>query len=194
MTMKIIFSILFFLLSSLSEADCLVAPKSGLRVDEVLIQTNRVVGVDVTNIIMAWPTSDPNLTCCTRALFAPRAWQLILDQQISRGTVTLADFVMGITAPGGEKTAAENEICQAMTDRILPPLRVVRNAQRTDGSRPMFILNNSGSMINLKISGVQVYVEAGRPCERTPVINKTSAGSWLYTMNAGGVRGITLCK
>lgn len=195
MTMKIILSILFVFSFSLSEAACLVAPKSGLRVDEVLVQINRVDGIDATNIVMAWPTTDANTVCCTRAVYDRRAWQVILDNQISRGTVTLANFVTAIEPPGGEKTPAENAICQVMADRILPPApRVVRNAQRADGARPLFTLNATGSMVNLKVSGVQVYVEANRPCERTPVINKTTAGSWLYTTNAAGVRGITLCK
>lgn len=178
-----------------AQAICLTPPKTGLTTDQVLIQTNRVEGIDVTNIIMAWPTNDPNLVCCTRAIYDRRAWQVILDEQIARGTVTLTEFVMGITAPGGEKTEAENVICQAMADRILPPApRVVRNSQRADGSRPMFTLNTSGAMVNLKVSGVQVYVEVGRPCERTPVINTTTSGSWLYTTNVAGVRGIALCK
>lgn len=177
-----------------ASAACLVPPKSGLTTDQVLIQTNRVPGIDVTDIIMAWQTSDPNLVCCTRAIYDRRAWQVILDQQIPRGTVTLTEFVAAIDPPGGEKTPAENAICQAMADRLLPPApRVVRNAQRADGSRPMFTLSN-GVMVNLKVSGVQVYVEAGKPCERAPVVSKTTAGSWLYATNAAGVRGIALCK
>lgn len=190
-----LFLLVFLLSSNVGSAICLVEPKVGLRADEVLIQTNRVEGIDVTNIIMAWPTTDPNLVCCTRAVYDRRAWQVILDNQISRGTVTLTEFVMAIDPPGGEKTPAENAICQTMADRILPPApRVVRNSQRTDGARPMFTLNTTGSLVNLKVSGVQVYVEAGRVCERTPVISKTTAGSWLYTTNIAGVRGIALCK
>lgn len=191
------FSIAITLLFSMGQAVavCLTPPKVGLTTDQVLIQTNRVDGIDVTNIIMAWPTTDPNLVCCTRAVYDRRAWQVILDQQIPRGTVTLTEFVAAIDPPGGEKTPAENAICQAMADRILPPApRVVRNALRADGSRPMFTLNTSGSMVNLRVSGVQVYVEPGRPCERSPVISKTTAGSWLYVTNAAGIRGIALCK
>lgn len=187
---------LFLLTASIgASAVCLAPPKAGLTTDQVLIQTNRVEGIDVTNIIMAWPTTDPNLVCCTRAVYDRRAWQVILDEQISRGTVTLTEFVMAIDPPGGEKTPAENAICQAMADRILPPApRVVRNAQRADGARPMFTLNTTGGLVNLKVSGTQVYVEAGRTCERTPVVSKTTSGSWLYTTNAAGVRGIALCK
>ncbi|MHB1099296.1 MAG: hypothetical protein ACYCZR_07045 [Burkholderiales bacterium] len=192
-----LFSVVLTLLCFTEQAIavCLAPPKVGLTTDQVLIQTNRVAGIDVTNIIMAWPTTDANLVCCTRAVYDRRAWQVILDEQIPRGTVTLTEFVMAIDPPGGEKTPAENAICQTMADRILPPApRVVRNSQRTDGARPMFTLNTTGSLVNLKVSGVQVYVEAGRVCERTPVIRKTTAGSWLYTTNAAGVRGIALCK
>lgn len=182
------------LLPLLGNAMCLPAPKAGLRADEVLIQTNRVDGIDVTNIIMAWPTTDPNTVCCTRAIYDRRVWQQILDQQIPRGTVTLTEFVAAITPPGGGKTPAENAICQSMADRIIPPIRVVRNVHRADGTRPMFTLNSSGAMVNLKANGVQVYVEPGRPCERTPIISTTSSGLWLYTTNAAGIRGIALCK
>lgn len=193
--MRTLVAVFLLAIAASASAVCLVPPKVGLTTDQILIQTNRVEGIDVTNIIMAWPTSDPNLVCCTRAVYDRRAWQVILDQQIQRGTVTLTEFVAAIDPPGEEKTPAENAICQAMADRILPPApRVVRNTLRADGSRPMFTLNTSGSMVNLRVSGAQVYVEPGSPCERTPIISKTASGSWLYTTNTAGVRGIALCK
>ena len=90
------------------------------------------------------------------------------------------------------------EACQNMVDvmtqaGVVVPFRVIRNANRTDGSRPMFTLVN-GAMINLRVNGVQVYVEPDRVCETTPVISTTTVGSWLYVTNVAGVRGISLCK
>lgn len=192
--MKTILAALFLLASANTLAVCLVPLRPGLPIEQVLIDVIR--GNNVVNVITAGATSDPNLVCCTRTEVVrnSNAWYDLLNAQAGRGTMTLAEFVRGIDVPGGEKTAAEEAICQSMTDRIIPPGRVVRNAQRADGARPMFTLNASDVLINLRVSGVQVYVEAGRSCERTPVISVTNAGSWLYVTNAAGVRGISLCR
>jgi len=154
---------------------------------------------------VAWPTVDPQIVCCVQTQFDPASWRSIFRERVTAGheSTSLTSFVATITrVPGPALTVDEQARCHAMRSRILQPAQfVVRNAQRADGARPLKVLQDpaqplsaTNPLINLLVSGLQVYVEAGRPCESTPVVNSTTSGSWLYTANVAGVRGIALCK
>ncbi|MCI0517229.1 MAG: hypothetical protein L0Y45_05270 [Woeseiaceae bacterium] len=198
---KFLFALLIFVSAAADAAPCTLPPKDGLKAGEVLVQVARQDGWESpASIYVAYPSTAVNDGCCFRAKFDERAWRSLLDAKIQAGAVTLPEFVATMTVPGSDTplTAADLMVCTGLADRIYPPLFVVRNTQRADGARPLKVLRDPSlpySTTNPLINTSPVaYVEAGRPCERTPVINTTSSGQWLYTTNIAGRRGIALCK
>ena len=200
---SLVISFLSLTSSPVYAAPCTTLPKSGLKADEILISVHRAAGAPVTSIYLAWPTNDPNIACCLRSHYNHQGWQAIFDANKTTGDTSpkLTDYMMGITPYGPALTDADQAQCKTMMDRVLPPITVVRNTLRADGSRPLKVLRDpaqpystTNPLVNLLANGVQVYVEAGRPCERVPVINTTTSGKWLYTTNLAGQRGIALCK
>jgi len=199
MTRSILFILSFITASAAIAAPCTTPPKVGLTVDEIQI----AITDDGRSITMAWPTTTPNLGCCSRTDFDYVSWRDIFRQRMTDGnnSVRLTEFLATVTVPGGPLSTAEQARCQAMIDRVLPGPTVVRNPYRTDGARPMKLLKDpaqpysaANPLVDLKIAGVLQYVDAGRSCERSPVVNTTSAGQWLYVTNASGQRGVALCK
>lgn len=180
---------------------CTTLPKPAMTLDEVQI----AITEDGSRITLAWPTTNPTIGCCSRAEFDPASWREIFRTRLTSGndSNSLTAFLASVTrVPGPALTVAEQARCQAMISKILAvTYRVVRNPQRADGARPLKVLRDpdqplsaTNPLVNLTANGVQLYVEAGRLCESTPVINTTTAGLWLYTTNVVGVRGIALCK
>ena len=171
---------------------CTTPPKAELRISEVYV----AVTEDGSRITLAWPSTNPDTPCCQRSELDPASWREIFRQRVTPGndSINLTAFLLSLPEVGPPLTVAEQQRCLHMFTKIRPPIRVVRNGRRADGSRPMFTLNASGALVNLRVAGAQVYVEAGRDCERTPVISTTSDGLWLYVTNVAGVRGISLCK
>lgn len=186
---------------SLSHAACLDLPKPGMMVNEVLVGVVYRPAADNITLVTAWPTTNPDRACCTRLAFSAGYWQGMLSGQIPLGAVPAPLFMATLPARDDPATPEEQAMCQTMADIIIVVPRVVRNTQRTDGSRPLKVLrdptqplSSTNPLIDLKAGTVIQYVEPGRPCERTPIINTTSAGQWLYTTSAVGQRGIALCK
>lgn len=185
-----------------AEAACPV-PKTDMRVADGLIQTNRVAGIDVTNIVMAYPSDVAGQVCCTRSVYDRREWQVILDAQIPRGTVSVLDFVAGINAPGSTVplTDAERVICQAMADRILtaatpvpippavPALYIVVAAISGQTSRPLYDASFATiGRVEFLLNG------APRVCEPTPVLKTGSTIKYYWVTNNAGQRGLAVCK
>lgn len=190
---------LFLFLPGLTHAACLDLPKPGMTVSEVLVAVVPDAAGNVS-LVSAWPTANPDRVCCTKIAFSAGYWRDMLGQQVSLGAVPAPIFMAALPVRDNPRSAAETDMCQTMADRMIQVPRVVRNAQRTDGARPLKVLRDpsqplstTNPLIDLKVAGVQQYAPAGNPCERTPVINTTSAGQWLYT-TANGQRGIALCK
>lgn len=201
--MKPLLTIILLAFSSAAMALlCTALPKPDLEVDEIEISvTEGVNGEEI--ITTAWPTTDPTLVCCNFSENDCSSWVAIFRRLRTPGNTSrsLKEFANAIGSTPGERVLSQlpesQARCDVMADKILLPSRpkVVRNAQRADGSRPMFTLNAAGSMVNLRVNGVQVYVEAGRICrERAPVTSTSTTGRWHYATNSAGVRGITLCK
>lgn len=180
---------------------CTTLPKPAMTLDEVQI----AIAEDGYKITLAWPTINPTIGCCSRADFDTPSWRDIFRIRQTNGndSTSLTAFLASVTrVPGPALTLAEQARCQAMINKILAvTYRVVRNAMRVDGARPLKVLRDptqplsaANPLVNLTANGAQLYVEVDRQCESTPVIQTTTAGLWLYTTNVAGARGIALCK
>lgn len=200
-TRTLLIVILMLYLPTAWGALCTTLPKPAMTLDEVQI----AITEDGSKVTLAWPTINPTIGCCARADFDPASWRDIFRARLTSGndSTSLTAFLASVTqVPGPALTLAEQARCQAMINKILAVThRVVRNAQRADGARPLKILRDpsqplgaTNPLVNLTANGVQLYVEADRPCDSTPVIQTTTAGLWLYTTNVAGARGIALCK
>lgn len=75
---------------------------------------------------------------------------------------------------------------------------VVRNTSRADGSRPLQRLKDPAQPYSstnpLVPLSPAAYVLPDTACDALPLVNKTTAGYWLYTTNAAGTRGVALCQ
>lgn len=157
-------------------------------------------------IVVGWPTVTPGQICCMVSHFDPGTWNNILTAAQNPVAVPATEFAISLPAlPWTSRAAGVPWVVQACQEMVttmaaagsVATLRVVRNAARTDGSRPMYMLNAAGTLVNLRVNGAQAYVEAGKVCEQTPPLVTQTPGRqeiWLYTTNAAGVRGIALCK
>lgn len=194
-------TLLLLLAAPLLAAPCTTPPKDGLRVDEIQM----AMYDDGYRVALAWPSLDPNVACCARADMDRTAWLTIFRDRMTAGneSISLSSFIASVTDfPGGALSASEITRCNAMMQKILPTgPKVVRNAQRADGARPAKLLKDpaqpysaTNTLINYLVNKEQVYIEAGRQCEASPVVNVTTAGQWLYAVNLAGQRGIVLCK
>lgn len=78
----------------------------------------------------------------------------------------------------------------------LPRYTVIENLSRADGARPMYRLKDPTKPYSDTNGLIPLgqYVLPQSLCEPTPVVRQTAAGLWLYTTNAQGVRGISLCR
>lgn len=190
--------ILLFLPALAFAAPCTTPPKIGLTASDVQI----AVTESATKIWFAWPTINPAVACCIRMPIDSTQWRSALNNRSDSDSVNLSEFILTAKPPGGTLSSSEIVFCQKMIDKVLGPGPiVVRNSSRADGSRPLKVLrdptqaySSTNPLIDLKVGGVIQYVEAGRPCERTPVVNKTTSGQWLYVTSSAGQRGIALCK
>lgn len=194
-----ILAVLFLFLPLLAfSAPCTTPPKAGLTASDVQI----AVTESATKIWFAWPTIDPAVACCIRMPIDSTQWRSALNYRSDSTSLALTEFIVSAKPPGGVLSETEIAFCQKMIDKVLPPgPKVVRNTLRADGSRPLKVLKDptqpystTNTLIDLKIGGVTQYVEPDRPCERQPIINTTTSGSWLYVTNLSGNRGIALCK
>lgn len=197
--MKLIIA-LFLFFPALSHAACLDPPRPGMTVNEVLVAAVPDTATGNISLLSAWTTTNPDRVCCTKMAFGGGYWRGMLDRQALLGAVPAPIFMATLPVRDDPRTAAETAMCQTMADAIIVVPRVVRNVQRTDGARPLKVLrypaqllSATNPLIDLKVAGVVQYAPAGNTCERTPVINTTSAGQWLYT-TANGQRGVALCK
>lgn len=193
-----ILAVLFLFPSLAFAAPCTTPPKIGLTASDVQI----AVTESATKIWFAWPTIDSAVACCIRMPIDSTQWRSALNYRSDSESVGLAEFILTAKPPGGILSDSEIVFCQKMIDKVLGPgPTVVRNSNRVDGSRPLKVLrdpsqtySSTNPLIDLKVGGVIQYVEAGRHCERTPVVNKTTSGQWLYVTSSAGQRGIALCK
>ena len=204
--MKYLFVLIAFLSFPATADICFTTPQTYPRVDVKLRETYIRIMPHPTlggsAIVLGWPTVTPGQICCNVSHFDPGSYSSMLGSAQRTTAISATEFAVSLPPLPWSNRAMENQwavtACQEMVETmtnagVVAAFRVVRNTQRTDGSRPMFTLVN-GTLANLRINGAQVYVEPGRICDSTPVINTTTAGSWLYTTNAAGVRGIALCK
>lgn len=189
--MKILILCLSILLSVPAfAAPCTASPKVGLTAQEVQISSTD----NGSKLYFAWPTTDPALGCCVR--IPVRVIQSSLTPNLDK---KLSEFIATSGTRLPDLTPSEIAHCLMLIAKVLPPApAVVRNTFRADGARPLKKLRDptqpysaTNPLIDFKPAA---YVEAGRPCERTPVLNTTTAGQWLYVTNLAGQRGIALCK
>ena len=194
-----ILAVLFLFLPLLAfSAPCTTPPKAGLTASDVQI----AVTESATKIWFAWPTIDPAVACCIRMPIDSTQWRSALNYRSDSDSVRLSEFILTAKPPTSPYTEAESAFCQKMSGVVLGPGPKVKvNTLRPDGARPMMRLSDplqpysaTNKLVNLKINGVFQYVEAGRPCERSPIVKKSDGDLWLYTTNLAGVRGIALCK
>ena len=182
--------LLWLMIFTTHAAPCNIPPKVGLTASEVQIASAE----NGSKLYFAWPTTDPAKGCCVRIPVS--MIQSIITPDLDQ---KLSEFVLTAGSNLPTLTDAETAFCQTLINKVQPigPV-VVRNAFRTDGARPLKKLTDpaqpysvTNPLIDFKPAA---YVEAGRPCERTPVVNSTTAGQWLYVTNLAGTRGIALCK
>lgn len=203
-TLTAIFLLIFF--AHAHAEMCFTAPETYPRQDVKLRETYIRVMPQPTlggsAIVLGWPTVTQGQICCNVSHFDPGSYSSMLVAAQRPAAIPASEFAVSLPALPWSNRAMETlwavQACQEMVVTmtaagVVVPYRVVRNPSRTDGARPMFTLVN-GAMANLRINGVQVYVEPGRICDGAPVVSRTTAGLWLYTINLAGVRGITLCK
>lgn len=179
-------------------------PRQDLRLREAYVQFLPHETLGGTAVAIGYLTVNQGQICCSVSHFDGASVNALLVSQHSALAAPVSEVAIGMWSrlPWSNRAPASpwaQRVCQNLankmaTDGVLESYRVVRNTRRADGSRPMFILNTAGAMVNLRVSGAQVYVEPNRICEATPVVNTTSDGLWLYVTNAAGVRGIALCK
>ena len=194
--MKITFSLLLFLISQSVFAACVSPPRSPLVLGDV-----RVIA-SADTLYVAWPTTDVNEACCFRVkvdgeTLSTRITSLsgAVPQTVPEALLKLS--VIPLPAPSAEDFAQ----CRKMFDVIIPVWKVIPNTLRADGSRPLKALKDSSlpysatnPLVNLIVSGKQMYVEAGQTCKSTPVVYQSGTSRWLYTKNSSGQEGIALCK
>jgi hypothetical protein len=190
--------VVLFLWASVSMAACLSPPREGMTLDQVMIQTNRVDGIDVTNIITAYPMASGEI-CCARSVYDRRLWQQVLDGKIPSGTQTLRAFITGITAPGSDValTAQELAICQDMVNRMVviqpppavPAVYIIVAPISGQTSRPLY----GASFATI---GRVEFLLNGTPrvCEPTPVYKTGSTVKYYWVTNNAGQRGLAVCK
>lgn len=200
--MRIMFLLVFLIISVPSLAEpfgpCPLTDlsKPNLMIKEIATHITRDQnGVEI--FTAAWRQNNPERACCTAMHNDAASWREIFTRLLNE-VRTLDNLVLAIGAGPGSRNLMQDPVilarCQTLVDGLLPVFRVVRNPHRTDGARPMFTLNTTGTRVNLRQAGVQVYVDAGHICAPEPVIERTTNGLWLYVTNSTGIRGIALCK
>lgn len=199
--MRIVFVMLMLTAAVAVHAACDLLPKPNMNVNEVLVATVPNAATGRPSLVAAWPTTNPDRICCNRIQFSAGYWADMLGQQIPLGMSPAPLWLAALPQRDDPITPEEQAMCQQMANAIIVVPRVVRNSSRTDGARPLYVLrdpsqplSSANPLVPLKVANVQQYVESGQPCERTPVINTTSAGQWLYTTSLSNQRGIALCK